>query len=371
MRAGRAALSAARRFIGAAPSARRRMALRRASKVATAVSRARDASAAHRGARATREGTSRASRAGGVDAASSSTRRAGAPTRALASASAPWYAASPSGRAVTLLCAFASATDRGRWDVFGDFEHGGASACELVAGRDDDEDSDDAGEENGGATMERVDDARREALRRRYSTLRGRVDCAPPPSGTKSRLKRSGFAGARTKPLTRTLVNPDPTLDFDAYDALSYRVRGDGRMYVASVRTENWMTGDSAEDVWQAAFRPPKDEWVDVVVPIEAFVQTHRGRAVRDHSRMSANRVVFLGLAVAGSAEKSLEARRAEADGPFRLDVHSISGLRMTEEELEAHAAAREGTRENYPCGGFAARAVEALDARDDFVNPF
>ena len=33
--------------------------------------------------------------------------------------------------------------------------------------------------------------------------------------------------------------------------------------------------------------------------------------------------------------------------------------------------AAREGTRENYPCGGFAARAVEALDARDDFVNPF
>ena len=272
---------------------------------------------------------------------------------------------------MTLLCAFASATDRGRWDVFGDFEHGGASACELVAGRDDDEDSDDAGEENGDATMERMDDARREALRRRYSTLRGRVDCAPPPSGTKSRLKRSGFAGARTKPLTRTLVNPDPTLDFDAYDALSYRVRGDGRMYVASVRTENWMTGDSAEDVWQAAFRPPKDEWVDVVVPIEAFVQTHRGRAVRDHSRMSANRVVFLGLAVAGSAEKSLEARRAEADGPFRLDVHSISGLRMTEEELEAHAAAREGTRENYPCGGFAARAVEALDARDDFVNPF
>ena len=110
---------------------------------------------------------------------------------------------------------------------------------------------------------------------------------------------------------------------------------------------------------------------MDVVVPIEAFVQTHRGRAVRDHSRMSANRVVFLGLAVAGSAEKSLEARRAEADGPFRLDVHSISGLRMTEEELEAHAAAREGTRENYPCGGFAARAVEALDARDDFVDPF
>ena len=80
-----------------------------------------------------------------------------------------------------------------------------------------------------------------------------------------------------------------------------------------------------------------------------------------DHERMSANRVVFLGLAVAGSAKTELDARRAESDGAFRLDVHSICGLRMTDDEMEAHAAARRG-HQNYPCGGFAAIAVEALD---------
>jgi len=79
-----------------------------------------------------------------------------------------------------------------------------------------------------------------------------------------------------------------------------------------------------------------------------------------DHERMSANRVVFLGLAVAGSAKTDLDERREESDGAFRLDVHSICGLRMTDDEMEAHAAARRG-HENYPCGGFAASAVEAL----------
>ena len=56
-----------------------------------------------------------------------------------------------------------------------------------------------------------------------------------------------------------------------------------------------------------------------------------------DHERMSANRVVFLGLAVAGSAKTDLDERRAESDGAFRLDAHSICGLRMTDDEMEAH----------------------------------
>lgn len=41
-------------------------------------------------------------------------------------------------------------------------------------------------------------------------------------------------------------------LDLENYDTLAYRVRGDGRRYIASLRTENWVVGDESQDVWQA-----------------------------------------------------------------------------------------------------------------------
>ncbi len=41
-------------------------------------------------------------------------------------------------------------------------------------------------------------------------------------------------------------------LDLDDYDTLAFRVRGDGRKYIASLRTENWMVDAKSQDVWQA-----------------------------------------------------------------------------------------------------------------------
>jgi hypothetical protein len=78
---------------------------------------------------------------------------------------------------------------------------------------------------------------------------------------------------------------------------------------------------------------------------------------------------VFLGVAVAGCAATREATRRAEADGPFRLDVHSVCGVRMTEREMEAHAATRTGADARAPCGGLAALAVDALDDDDDFAR--
>jgi NADH dehydrogenase [ubiquinone] 1 alpha subcomplex assembly factor 1 len=194
------------------------------------------------------------------------------------------------------------------------------------------------------------------ALMSSYGVLRGNIS-SEIPTGRQSALARSGFAGMRTKPLVATLTNPDPVMDFDAFDALSYRVRGDGRAYIASLRTENWLTDDTSRDVWQCAFQPPAGEWVDVVIPIDAFTQTYRGRAIHDHARMSANRVVYAGISVAGSVETDLDARR-RSDGAFRLDVHSVVGLRMSEDEMEAHASRRRSHVE-HPCGGFALLALE------------
>jgi NADH dehydrogenase [ubiquinone] 1 alpha subcomplex assembly factor 1 len=41
-------------------------------------------------------------------------------------------------------------------------------------------------------------------------------------------------------------------LDMEGCDALTFRVRGDGRRYIANLRTANWVVGDKAHDVWQA-----------------------------------------------------------------------------------------------------------------------
>lgn len=44
----------------------------------------------------------------------------------------------------------------------------------------------------------------------------------------------------------------DGPLHLEDFDTLAYRVRGDGRKYIASLRTENWIVDAKSQDVWQA-----------------------------------------------------------------------------------------------------------------------
>ena len=107
-------------------------------------------------------------------------------------------------------------------------------------------------------------------------------------------------------------------------------MRSDGRVYVASIRTDNWVTGQR-EDMWQAFLFAPANRWADVIVPMDRFLKTYRrGRVMEHEHEMSASRVVGLGLAVAGGG-----AAEGSPEGPFRLEVASITGLRLTREELE------------------------------------
>jgi len=279
-------------------------------------------------------------------------------TRALTSTSrAPWWSATGAG-AARVVAAFArGARDVDLWRAFGDHEHGGSSSCSFALCDENTRDDREEGQKEQGDGASASDGWRAT----RFATLRGTISSVIANAKTAT-VKRSGFAGARTKALTKTIVVRDPVIDLDAFEALSYRVRGCGRTYVASVRTDNWMTGDTSEDVWQAAFTPPKDKWVDVVIPLEAFTQTYRGRAVADHARMAASRVVTLGIAVAGSTAMDAK-ERAKMDGAFALDLHSIVGLRMTPDEIERNAASlrkEAGDETRTPCGGFARLAFDA-----------
>ena len=205
---------------------------------------------------------------------------------------------------------------------------------------------------------------------------------APPRHVTRS-LKRSGFAGCSTADLP-----PGEFLDLDAFTALRFRVRADGRPYVVSIKTDNWVTGKKEGDLWQAFLFAPAGRWADVIVPMRRFLKTYRGRVMEHEYEMSASRVTGLGLAVAnhsdtaggagggssGSGDKSPSAPVGVSggEGPFRLEIASIVGLRLDDEALEM-AKRREEARWGRGPGaapeislGLAARALARDVARSD-----
>lgn len=142
------------------------------------------------------------------------------------------------------------------------------------------------------------------------------------PPVARLRMRRSGFAGCSTVDLP-----VGEYLDLDAFTALRYRVLSDGRKYVVSIRTENWITGQK-EDLWQAFLFSPAGRWADVYVPMKRFLKTWRGRVMEHEHEMRASRVVGLGIAVAGGGE-------VEPEGPFAIKVASIAGVRLGAEALE------------------------------------
>jgi NADH dehydrogenase [ubiquinone] 1 alpha subcomplex assembly factor 1 len=86
-------------------------------------------------------------------------------------------------------------------------------------------------------------------------------------------------------------------------------VRGDGKRYKFSVRTDAAFDGVS----YQAAFQPPPGEWVVVRLAAGDFLPTWRGRIVDNAPPLDPARTQQLGLLIAD--------RQA---GGFRLEVGAI-----------------------------------------------
>lgn len=210
----------------------------------------------------------------------------------------------------------------------------------------------------------------------------------------------SGGETSSASPSSPSALAPPPPLDLSAFDALRLRVRnGDGRPWVVSLRTENWLVGDAGgggcHDVWQAFLFAPdarkqkmeaeaslrsgangggggskglescrdRSGWTTAELPLSRFLLTHRGRLVEARVSMNAARVVSLGLAPAPlpsplsqpSSGGQVDGGGEEApppSGDFCLWLESISavstsrGLLIREEAEEAEtreAAGRDG----------------------------
>lgn len=116
-----------------------------------------------------------------------------------------------------------------------------------------------------------------------------------------------GFASVRAS------VSPPLASNIDAIELV---VRGDGHRYKLNLRTDRGF--DSVN--YQAAFEPPAGRWVTLLLMIDSFQPSWRGRAVPDAPRLRGARIEQVGLMIAdrqfGSfalAVGAIRARRADA----------------------------------------------------------
>lgn len=116
-------------------------------------------------------------------------------------------------------------------------------------------------------------------------------------SGEVSLEKNGGFASVRSLPFRHDIVGCDSFL---------IRVRGDGRSYKFTVRTES--SFDSA--LYQTVFATKNGEWEEHTLALKQFEATFRGRSLPDEPPLDPAKVASVGFLISDKQK-----------GPFRLEV--------------------------------------------------
>ena len=116
-------------------------------------------------------------------------------------------------------------------------------------------------------------------------------------SGVVSLENNGGFASVRSQPVRADLAGCDSFL---------LRVRGDGRRYKFSLRTEAGLD----TPLYQCAFTTKRGEWEEHRLPLENFVPTFRGRILTDVPMLNPTKVTSVGFLISD-----------KQDGPFQLEV--------------------------------------------------
>ncbi len=120
-----------------------------------------------------------------------------------------------------------------------------------------------------------------------------------PFAGRLSLENNGGFASVRT------VVDSD----LSSFQALVFRVRGDGRTYRVRLRTDGI--------AYRAEFDTEPNEWITVALPFDRFVPTFRGYVPRDAPPLNRTAIRQLGFLIGDKRQ-----------GPFRLEVERVVAVR-------------------------------------------
>ncbi|KAL8458760.1 hypothetical protein ACS0TY_036317 [Phlomoides rotata] len=139
--------------------------------------------------------------------------------------------------------------------------------------------------------------------------------------GSRWNISRSGFCGMRSKKF-------DGFIDLDSYDTIAVKLKGDGRCYISTIYTENWVNspGQQEDNSWQAFVYVPKDNWYITKIPLARYLPTWRGNVIDAHLEMNPARVVGMSLSV--NAEGGVPGATT-GPGDFRVELDWIKALRL------------------------------------------
>ncbi len=116
-------------------------------------------------------------------------------------------------------------------------------------------------------------------------------------SGAVSLENNGGFASVRSSPVRENLSGTD---------AFVLRVRGDGRRYKFTVRTESGFNAPN----YQLTFTPKRGEWKEHRLALQDFVPTFRGRVLTDVPPLNPANLASVGFLISDQQE-----------GAFKLEV--------------------------------------------------
>ncbi|OMO70567.1 hypothetical protein CCACVL1_18806 [Corchorus capsularis] len=187
---------------------------------------------------------------------------------------------------------FNSKEELKKWHLYSDSEYGGLSTASLEIKDDGNKSS---GVFSGNLSLDVSED-------------------------TKWKISRSGFCGMRSKKF-------DGFIDLDAYDTVALRLKGDGRCYISTIYTENWVNspGQLEDNSWQSFVFVPKDNWYIVKIPLAHYLPTWRGNVIDANLEMNPSRILGMSLSVnAGGGVPGAKT----GPGDFRVEIDWIKALR-------------------------------------------
>ncbi|XP_045792807.1 probable complex I intermediate-associated protein 30 [Trifolium pratense] len=138
--------------------------------------------------------------------------------------------------------------------------------------------------------------------------------------GAKWNISRGGFCGMRSKKF-------DGFIDLDSYDTIAMKLKGDGRSYISTIYTENWVNspGQMEDNSWQSFIYVPKDNWYIAKIPLARYLPTWRGNVIDEEIEMNPSRV--LGMSLSVNAEGGVPGAKS-GPGDFRLELDWIKAIR-------------------------------------------